>query len=77
VQIASRLVRNIVPFCHEGNRVLRGERIGMIRFGSQVDLVLPDVPGLHVEVIVGQRVKAGETIMASLTRTKGGISDAI
>lgn len=67
VQIASRLVRNIVPFFRSGNQVQRGERIGMIRFGSQVDLILPDVPGLHVEVILGQRVKAGETIMARLS----------
>ncbi len=64
VQIASRLVRNIVPFCRTGNHVLRGERIGMIRFGSQVDMVIPDVPGLTIRVKNGDRVKAGETIIA-------------
>lgn len=64
VQIASRLVRNIVPFCRTGNHVLRGERIGMIRFGSQVDMIIPAVPGLTIVVKSGQRVKAGETIIA-------------
>ena len=41
VQIASRLVRKIVLYLREGNEIRRGERIGMIRFGSQVDLILP------------------------------------
>lgn len=76
VQIASRLVRNIVPFCKTGNTLQRGERIGMIRFGSQVDMVLPNVEGLKITVRLGQKVKAGETIMA-LTEQTGGRSHAL
>ena len=66
VQIASRLVRQIVVFLGPGQRVLAGERLGVIRLGSQVDLVLPDGPGLRVLVAKGDRVTAGETILAAL-----------
>ncbi len=64
VQIASRLVRKIVPYIRQGHEVQRGERIGMIRFGSQVDLILPDLPTFSVEVRPGQKVKAGISIVA-------------
>ncbi len=64
VQIASRLVRNIIPFVGNGDQVKQGQRIGKIRFGSQVDLVVPDSPDLRVLVKPGDKVKAGLTIMA-------------
>lgn len=64
VQIASRLVRRIVPYVGEGDDVVAGQRIGMIRFGSQVDLVLPLRDGLRVTAQPGDRVSAGETIVA-------------
>ena len=64
VQIASRLVRKIVPFIQEGQDIQKGERIGAIRFGSQVDLVLPNLPSIHINVNPGEKVKAGITIMA-------------
>ena len=66
VLIASRLVRRIVSFVREGEDVLLGQRIGVIRFGSQVDLVLPDRAGLSVLVRPGDRVRAGETVVALL-----------
>lgn len=71
VQIASRLVRRIVSYVDRGIGVAAGQRIGMIKFGSQVDLVLFD---LDVDVCVrpGDRVRAGETVLARLvadTRT--------
>lgn len=66
VLIASRLVRRIVPYIEEGDDVTLGQRIGMIRFGSQVDVVLPRRDGLRVLVEPGQRVRAGETIIATL-----------
>ncbi len=65
VLIASRLVRRIVSYVKEGEDVLLGQRIGVIRFGSQVDLVLPARDGLEIHVEPGQRVRAGETIVAS------------
>jgi phosphatidylserine decarboxylase len=64
VQIASRLVRQIVSFVHERQDVALGQRIGIIRFGSQVDLVLPLRADLTVTVKPGDRVKAGESIVA-------------
>jgi phosphatidylserine decarboxylase len=66
VLIASRLVRRIVSFVRAGEPVALGQRIGAIRFGSQVDLVLPVQPGLKLWVAPGERVRAGETILAEL-----------
>jgi phosphatidylserine decarboxylase len=64
VQIASRLVRQICSFVQESQQVELGQRIGMIRFGSQVDLVLPRRPDLEVTVKPGDRVIAGQSIVA-------------
>lgn len=66
VLIASRLVRRIVSFVEEGDEVAIGQRIGVIRFGSQVDLVLPAREGIDVLVEPGQRVRAGESVVARL-----------
>ena len=65
VQIASRLVRKIVPYLLEGQEVQKGERIGVIRFGSQVDLILPDLRSLRIMVMPGTKVKAGISIVAT------------
>lgn len=64
VQIASRLVRQIAVFVREGQDVTLGQRIGVIRLGSQVDLVLPAREDLKVLVKPGERVRAGESIVA-------------
>ena len=64
VQIASRLVRQIASFVREGQEVAVGQRIGVIRLGSQVDLVIPAREGLKVVVYPGARVRAGESIIA-------------
>ncbi|MBN2415897.1 phosphatidylserine decarboxylase [bacterium] len=64
VQIASRLVRRIVSYVRAGDTVGRGQRIGMIRFGSQVDVVIPDNAGMTVAVKPGDTVTAGETRIA-------------
>jgi phosphatidylserine decarboxylase len=66
VQIASRLVRQIKSFVHEGDAVALGQRIGVIRFGSQVDLVLPLRPDLQVMVQPGDHVRAGQSVVAKL-----------
>lgn len=65
VQIASRVVRRIVPFIKEGVSVCQGERIGVIRFGSQVDLFLLDRNDWSIQVNVGDYVKAGFTVLAA------------
>jgi phosphatidylserine decarboxylase len=64
VHIASRLVRQIAIFVHEGQSVAMGQRLGIIRFGSQVDLVLSRRNDLRVTAQVGQQVRAGESIVA-------------
>jgi phosphatidylserine decarboxylase len=66
VLIASRLVRQIVTWVRAGQDVVMGERVGVIRFGSQVDLVLPARPDLGITVRPGDRVRAGESVVAVL-----------
>ena len=64
VQIAGLIARRIKCDLREGQIVRRGERFGIIRFGSRLDVYLPD--GARVAVAVGQVVKAGETVLAKL-----------
>jgi phosphatidylserine decarboxylase len=63
--IAGLIARRIVFYKKLQDRVSRGERINMIRFGSRVDLYLP--AGTRIAAAVGDRVKAGETLLAELT----------
>ena len=65
VQIAGLVARRIVCYLEEGQQVLAGERFGLIRFGSRVDIYLPS--GVMPQVIVGQRCIAGETVLADLS----------
>jgi phosphatidylserine decarboxylase len=69
VQIAGLLARRIVCFSREGATVGAGERIGMIRFGSRVDVYLPD--GVRPLVAAGQTATAGETVIADLRGSIG------
>jgi phosphatidylserine decarboxylase len=64
VQIAGLVARRIVTFSNEGDNVGAGQRFGLIRFGSRVDIYLP--PGRHALVSVGQRTIGGETVLADL-----------
>src|SRR6266545_2210253 len=64
VQIAGLIARRIVCFVREGVPIGAGERIGMIRFGSRVDLYLPE--GARLTSAVGQTAVAGETVVAEL-----------
>jgi D-aspartate ligase len=68
VQIASRLVRRIVSFVTVDDRVALGQRLGAIRLGSQVDLVLPARSDLRITTAVGERVRAGESILCVFDR---------
>lgn len=60
--IAGVLARRIVPFVQPGDEVARGDRIGLIQFGSRADLYLP--AGAIVRVKLGDRVVGGETVLA-------------
>jgi phosphatidylserine decarboxylase len=71
VQIASRLVRQIAGFVRADDRVELGQRIGVIRLGSQVDLVLPKANLAEVQVAVGERIRAGETVVATISHPVG------
>jgi phosphatidylserine decarboxylase len=68
VQIAGLIARRIVPFVREGNMVNVGERIGMIRFGSRVDVYLPATT--RPLVAEGQTAIAGETVFADLAQAE-------
>lgn len=64
VQIAGLIARRIVCWLEPGDSVKKGYRFGLIRFGSRVDIYLPaDTP---VNVAVGQKVTAGETVLANI-----------
>jgi phosphatidylserine decarboxylase len=69
VQIAGLVARRIVCGLYEGQRVRAGERFGMIRFGSRVDVYLDD--GMAPLVAVGQTAVAGETVLADCDSGEG------
>ena len=64
VQVAGLIARRIVCWIAPLERAVRGERYGLIRFGSRMDTFLPI--GTTLRVAVGQRVKGGETILGEL-----------
>ncbi len=66
-QIAGMIARRIVPFVKPGDIVAAGQRVGLIRFGSRVDLYLP--AGTSPQVLMGQRVIAGETVLGRIGET--------
>jgi len=70
VQIAGLVARRIVPFVKSGDSLSAGERFGLIRFGSRVDVYLPI--GAQVLVGLGQTSLAGETVLADLHPTEPG-----
>jgi phosphatidylserine decarboxylase len=72
VQIAGLIARRIVPFVKQGTSIAAGERIGMIRFGSRVDVYLPE--GMRPLAAEGQTATAGETIIADLRAADPGRS---
>ncbi len=63
-QIAGQFARRIVCFAAPGEEFARGARFGMIKLGSRTELVLPREPGLAIRASIGERVKAGTTILA-------------
>jgi len=63
-QIAGLVARRIVPFVKPGDIIAAGQRIGLIRFGSRVDVYLP--AGTEPQVLMGQRIVAGETVLAEI-----------
>jgi phosphatidylserine decarboxylase len=72
-QIAGVVARRIVLWKQAGDPVALGERIGLIQFGSRVEIILP--PGVDPMVEVGARVKGGSTVLARAARS-GQVSEA-
>jgi phosphatidylserine decarboxylase len=70
VQIAGLVARRIVSFVKEGQSIGAGERFGLIRFGSRLDVYLPD--GTPALVAEGQTAIAGETILADMYAHEAG-----
>ena len=64
VQVAGLIARRIICDAKEGDSVQKGERYGLIRFGSRMDIYLPQ--GITSQVAVGQRMIGGETVLANL-----------
>jgi phosphatidylserine decarboxylase len=64
VQVAGLIARRIICWIQRGDQVITGQRYGLIRFGSRVDLYLP--LDTKIEVKLGQKVRAGETILARM-----------
>ena len=63
-QVAGIFARRIVPYLGTGDKVKKGQRIGLVRFGSRVELLLP--PGSRLRVAAGDRVRAGESTIAEV-----------
>lgn len=70
VQIAGLVARRIVCFVKPGDRLATGERFGLIRFGSRLDVYLPE--GVDPLVSIGQTMVAGETVLATLNTAHEG-----
>lgn len=67
-QIAGLVARRIIPFVKPGDTLAAGQRVGLIRFGSRVDVYLP--AGTDSSVLLGQKVVAGETVLARIGAQK-------
>ena len=63
-QIAGLVARRIVPFVKPGDMLAVGQRVGLIRFGSRVDIYLPS--GTDPKILLGQKVIGGETVIAEI-----------
>lgn len=70
-QIAGTIARRVVCELRPGETVARGEKLGMIKLGSRTELILAESEGLKIEVAVGDRVKAGSSVMACYSEPVG------
>ena len=64
VQIAGLIARRIISYPENDDTLLRGQRYGLIRFGSRVDLYFPE--GIEVSAKLGDKTVAGETVLGAL-----------
>lgn len=75
-QIAGAIARRIVCAARPGELLARGEKFGMIKLGSRTELIVPDEPGLEVPLAMGQKLKAGTTVLVRYRpRTMAALAD--
>jgi len=74
-QIAGLIARRIVFNLREGDRVERGQRVGLIKFGSRTDIILPAEADICVRT--GQRVKGGSSIIAEMPESEFAAGTAV
>jgi phosphatidylserine decarboxylase len=66
IQMAAYIVRRVLLYLEKNEEVRIGQRLGRIKMGSQVDLILSNGPGINIIVKPGDKIRAGETIVAIL-----------
>ncbi len=71
-QVSGLIARRIVCHCGPGDQLARGQRFGMIKFGSRTELVVPCRDDVKVAVEVGRRVRAGQSVLVRIDRPPGG-----
>jgi phosphatidylserine decarboxylase len=67
-QIAGKVARRIVCACSVGDSVKRGERFGMIKFGSRLEVFIPETSDFKLAVKKGEKVSAGTTVLGVLNK---------
>lgn len=67
-QLTGKIARRIVCNVQAGDPLAAGQKFGMIKFGSRTDVIVPEQPGLEVLAKVGQKVRAGTTILARVVQ---------
>jgi len=66
IMIAGTLARRIVPYVQKGDKLKKGDRVGIIRFGSRLDIYLPFKKVKHLTVKTNDRIRAGESTIAEI-----------
>ena len=64
IQLASNSVRRVISWVNVGQSLEIGERYGFVKFGSQVDLIIPDLEGIRFDIKKGDKVYGGESVIA-------------
>ncbi len=64
-QVAGKVARRIICHPRVNDHMDKGFRFGLIKFGSRTEVIIPDVPGMRVQVQVGQKVRGGLTVIAT------------
>ena len=67
IQIAGTIARRIIPYIKKNESIKKGEKIGIIKLGSRVDLYLPNTKKLKIKVKIGDKIKAGESSVAKIS----------